>query len=92
MSDIVNKRILAVGHSHLGALARAYNRFYGSSAAPPKFNFSCIWLRRPKFRPNVVRKVETSKCNRAADRIFARAYFLSKRAPRSARHVCAKVE
>ena len=76
MSDIVNKRILAVGHSHLGALARAYNRFYGNSAAPPKFNFSCIWLRRPKFQPNVVRKVETrSAIERQIE--FLRAHIFS---------------
>ena len=54
MSKIVNKAILVVGHSHLGAFRRSFEKFYarGPEAAP----FRCTFLRLldDMFQPNIV--------------------------------------
>ena len=55
MSDIINKSILAVGHSHLNALVRAYREFYGKgSTGPGPFTVSFLQLHQDAFQPNII--------------------------------------
>jgi hypothetical protein len=57
MTDVVNKHLLAFGHSHLNALRRAYRRFYGNGedpSAPPPFAVTFVQLHQDVFQPNIL--------------------------------------
>lgn len=53
MSKIVNRAILAVGHSRLGAIRRAYQPYLKGDGARP-FEFTFLRLLDDIFQPNIV--------------------------------------
>jgi hypothetical protein len=59
MTNVINKRLLIFGHSHLNALRRAYRQFYedgDNPAAPPPFAATFIQLRQDVFQPNIIKE------------------------------------
>ena len=69
MSSVVNKSILAVGHSHLAALRRGYRRSYERSATPP-FTFSFMRLLDDAFKPDITEEGGVRKLNQLIPQTF----------------------
>jgi hypothetical protein len=69
MSGVVNKSILAVGHSHLAALRRGYRRGYQQNSAPP-FNFSFMRLFDDAFKPDITEEDGVRKLNNVIPQTF----------------------
>lgn len=68
MTDVVNKHLLAFGHSHLNALKRAYRRFYGNGkdlSVPPPFAVTFIQLHQDVFQPNILKEKGHRRVNDA---------------------------
>jgi hypothetical protein len=68
MRDVVNESILALGHSHLAALRRGYNRCQRSSQPP--FSFSFMRLNDEMFQPNTAFADGVEKLNEAIPSAF----------------------
>ncbi len=60
---MANKSILAIGHSHLVALQRAYRQFYIETSAPPQVTCTFMQLRDPVLTPNIVTQEGDRKLN-----------------------------
>jgi hypothetical protein len=67
MADLVNKRILALGHSHLGALLRAVEE-----RGPGPVDVAFLELPDPKYQPNIASHFDQSGALSRLRRIFGR--------------------